>query len=62
MSDKLQPEALSVEECARCRFWKSHGDIGDCRRSGPAYLESVTFGRWPITMRIDWCGQWKERA
>ena len=57
-----QPEAQPVEECAGCRYWKGYGDIGDCHRSTPACLESVTFGLWPTTKRSDWCGEWKERG
>ncbi len=57
--DQPQPETPAVEECAGCRYWKDCGDIGDCHRSGPVYIEGVTFGQWPTTKRGDWCGEWK---
>lgn len=57
--DPPQPETPAVEECAGCRYWKDCGDIGDCHRSGPVYIEGVTFGQWPTTKRGDWCGEWK---
>lgn len=58
--DAPKTEAPPVEECAGCRFWKNCGDVGDCRRSSPTYLESITFGQWPTTKRGDWCGEWKQ--
>ncbi len=63
-------------KCETCKYWCDYvgcddglADLnyGDCRRYpavfGPRKVsEPTAAGRWPLTRRRDWCGEWTERT
>ena len=55
-----------AEECAQCRFWKSHPQqeyhpYGYCRVLSPRLFmrEDQNESGWPTTAPDDWCGEWR---
>lgn len=59
--DPPQPETPAGEECAGCRYWRDHGNIGDCRRTPPVQGDAVTVALFPRTNRDSWCGEWMQK-
>lgn len=53
------------ETCATCRFWLSEKDVsvnhGACVRSPPTVTDDCNKGMWPITSRLNWCGEHQPR-
>lgn len=54
-----QPKAPTHEAaCKNCRFYKSYGDRGECKRLSPTRI-SHTNSQWPHVNAHDWCGEWE---
>lgn len=50
------------EYCHLCRYWQPDivdFRVGSCRRHAP--IRGPMGGAWPITKRMDWCGEFRER-
>ena len=53
---------MSAERCNKCRFYKSTGDKGNCRRYPPAVLPLTDFmmefkQSHPLVFQDGWCGE-----
>jgi hypothetical protein len=56
--------------CGSCRFWQSNGTLseeegeqhGTCHRHAPrpTLSEEAGFVAWPLTMELDFCGDWED--
>ncbi len=58
--------------CKSCQYWEA--SKGECRRNAPQIMTKYVadeevegfgsagrvemFPSWPVTSRIDWCGEW----
>ena len=59
--------------CHNCRFWERDEDSafnGECHRRAPRPSNSVIdsddgaegkIAVWPITLNIEWCGEWSAK-
>lgn len=52
---------MPVERCNDCRFYKSYGDFGQCRRFPPVADRQSTRGVYVTVGTHDWCGEWQAK-
>lgn len=62
---------MKKETCEFCKFWEKadergvviEGDFGRCKRYAPLPMpkspEVSNDFNWPLTRKIDWCGEFK---
>lgn len=54
-----------MKTCDTCEYWRAYGirehaEFGDCRRHAPTRdVRTVTI--WPVTLKVDGCGDHKLR-
>ena len=68
-TEREDREPEPPETCGECRFWRlpgiDEGDKtrGDCRCSFPEVTPGPegSFRRWPVTYRMDWCGEFERK-
>ena len=69
MIERLRQLDEDTESCGSCRFWRLPGSDegdkthGDCRCYTPEVIPGLdgSFRRWPVTYRMDWCGEFERK-
>ena len=57
-------DAAQSPTCGTCHWWRVTTDAsyGNCVRHSPTRLSETIGNAWPITHKVDWCGDFDTAA